>query len=177
MLRYMFIAIFSVMLFACSGMDVEQYKNETPKLDLQAYLNGRIKGYGIVQDRSNKVTKRFDFSGYAVWKDNVGTFNEKITYTDGKVDKRVWKFTKISDSYYEATTPDVIGKAEIKVSGNAMNWKYTMNVKVDDNTTYKIDFDDWMFLMDDGKLVNRNYFHKYGVDVGELTLFMEKQDK
>ena len=177
MLRYMFIAIFSVMLFACSGIDVEQYKNETPKLDLQAYLNGRIKGYGIVQDRSHKVTKRFDFSGYAVWKDNVGTFNEKITYTDGRVDKRVWKFTKISDSYYEATTPDVIGKAEIKVSGNAMNWKYTMNVKVDDNTTYKIDFDDWMFLMDDGKLVNRNYFHKYGVDVGELTLFMEKQDK
>ena len=55
-----------------------------------------------------------------------------------------------------------------------MNWQYTMNVKVDDSS-YAIDFDDWMFLMDDGKLVNRNYFHKFGFNVGELTLFMQKE--
>lgn len=177
MLRYIFITISAMFLFACSGIDVNQYKDETPKLDLQAYLSGKIKGYGIVQDGNHNVTKRFDFSGFASWSGNIGTFNEKIVYTDGKVDKRVWKFTKINNGYYEATTPDVIGKAKIKIAGNAMNWKYTMNVKVNDKTTYKIDFDDWMFLMNDGKLVNRNYFHKYGLDVGELTLFMEKQDK
>ncbi len=177
MLRFIFITILAFFLFACSGMDINQYKNESPKLDLQTYLNGKIKGYGIVQDRNHNVTKRFDFSGNASWNGNIGTFNEKIVYNNGKVDKRIWKFTKINDGYYEATTPDVIGKAIIKVAGNAMNWKYTMNVKVDDSTTYKIDFDDWMFLMNDGKLVNRNYFHKYGLDVGELTLFMEKQSK
>ena len=92
MLRYIFITILSVFLFACSGMDINQYKNEKPKLDLQAYLNGKIKGYGIVQDRSHKVTKRFDFSGNASWDGNIGTFNEKIVYTDGKIDKRVWKW-------------------------------------------------------------------------------------
>jgi hypothetical protein len=177
MLRYIFISILSLFLLACSGMDVSQYKNQNPKLDLQAYLNGKIKGYGIVQDRHQNVTRRFDFSGVAHWNGSSGVFNEKIVYTDGKVEKRVWQFTKINDGYYEATTPDVIGKAIIKVAGNAMNWRYTMNVKVDDDTTYKIDFDDWMFLMSDGRLINRNYFHKYGADVGELTLFMEKVGK
>jgi hypothetical protein len=68
----------------------------------------------------------------------------------------------------------VIGKAGIKIAGNAMQWNYVMNVKVDDST-YQINFDDWMFLIDDKHLINRNYFKKFGVKVGELTLYMEKE--
>jgi len=55
-----------------------------------------------------------------------------------------------------------------------MNWQYTMNIKVD-NSTYAINFDDWMFLMDGGRIINRNYFTKFGLNVGELTLFMQKE--
>ena len=49
-----------------------------------------------------------------------------------------------------------------------------MNIKVD-NSTYAINFDDWMFLMDGGRIINRNYFTKFGLNVGELTLFMQKE--
>ena len=173
-LRYVVAFIFFLCLVACSHIDINQYQQQSPKLNLQSYLNGKIKGYGIVQDRSGNVTKRFDFSGVGSWDGDIGHFAEKITYSDGKVESRVWEFTKLSDNSYEATTPDVIGKAVISIAGNAMNWQYTMNVKVDDSS-YAIDFDDWMFLMDDGKLVNRNYFHKFGFNVGELTLFMQKE--
>jgi hypothetical protein len=155
-------------------MDVNQYQHQLPKLNLQSYLNGRITGYGIVQDRSGKVTKRFNFSGVGSWDGDMGRFDEKITYSDGKVESRVWQFTKLSENRYEATTPDVIGRAIINIAGNAMNWQYSMKIKVDDSS-YVINFDDWMFLMDDGKLINRNYFHKFGFSVGELTLFMQKE--
>ncbi len=160
-------------LLSCSHVDINQYKNEKPQLDLKSYLDGKIRGWGIVQNRSGEVVKRFDFNGIASWNGDIGHFDEKIIYSDGQVESRVWQLTKLSDSSYEAFTPSLIGKAQITVAGNAMNWRYTMKIKVN-NSEYKIDFDDWMFLISDGKLMNRNYFKKFGINVGELTLFMEK---
>ena len=119
------------------------------------------------------MTKSFDFSGDASWQGDNGQFHERMVYNDGKVDTRVWTFKKISENRYEGYTNEVIGIAVIDISGNAMNWKYKMNVKVRDKT-YLISFDDWMFLLPEGKLINRNYFKKFGLTVGELTLLMQK---
>lgn len=172
--RNIILTIITSAICGCSNIDISQYQNQEPKLDLQSYLNGNISGVGIVQDRNHNVTKRFNFSGRGNWNGDNGTFDETIAYSDGKIESRIWSFKKISESSFEATTPDVIGKASIKLSGNSMNWQYTMNIKVDDST-YSIDFDDWMFLMNDGKIINRNYFTKFGLNVGELTLFMQKE--
>lgn len=163
-----------ILMASCSNNKINQYANNTPKLELQNFLNGKITGYGIVEDYKANITRRFNFSGVANWDGDNGNFDEKIIYSDGKVESRIWSIHKISESKYEATTPDVIGKAEINVAGNAMNWKYVMNIKVDDSV-YKINFDDWMYLMPDGQLINRNYFKKFGFTVGELTLFMQKE--
>ena len=57
-----------------------------------------------------------------------------------------------------------------------MRWAYQMDLDVGDNT-YRITFDDWMFLMNDGVLINRSYLKKFGITVAELTLFMQKQDQ
>lgn len=167
-------ALCGILMASCSNNKINQYANTTPKLDVQAFLNGKISGYGVVEDYNANITRRFNFSGIAKWHGNDGEFDEKIVYSDGKEESRIWTITKLSESSYEATTPDVIGKALISVAGNAMNWKYTMNIKVDDSV-YKINFDDWMYLMPDGQLINRNYFKKFGVTVGELTLFMQKE--
>ncbi len=167
-------ALCGLFITSCSNNKINQYANNTPKLNLETFLNGKISGYGIVEDYGAKITRRFNFYGNANWSDGQGRFDEKIIYSDGKEESRVWHITKLSKNSYEATTPDVIGKADITVVGNAMNWRYTMNIKVD-NSTYKINFDDWMYLMPGGQLINRNYFKKFGVTVGELTLFMQKE--
>jgi hypothetical protein len=68
-----------------------------------------------------------------------------------------------------------LDKANGHSSGSAMRWAYKMDLPVGD-TTYRITFDDWMFLMNDGVLINRSYLKKFGVTVAELTLFMQKQE-
>ena len=83
-------------------------------------------------------------------------------------------FRKISKNEYEGTASDILDKAEAKVEGNAMQWVYKMDLPVGD-TTYRITFDDWMFLMNDGVLINRSYLKKFGITVAELTLIMQKQ--
>ena len=79
-------------------------------------------------------------------------------------------------AWNEGTTQDVIGTAKIFVDGNAMNWQYKMDIKVDDST-YRIKFDDWMYLMNDNTLINHNTFKKFGITVGTLVLFMHKSEE
>ena len=54
-------------------------------------------------------------------------------------------------------------------SGNALNWKYKLNLKVKDSTIM-VDFDDWMFLQDKGVLINRAEVKKWGLNIGVVTI-------
>jgi hypothetical protein len=44
-----------------------------------------------------------------------------------------------------------------------------------DGTTYHVDFDDWMFLMDDKVMINRATMSKWGFNLGEVTLSFVKR--
>ena len=159
---------------ACSGPNLANYKQDSPPLNLKDYFTGPIKAWGLVQDRKGQVTRRFDVVMHGSWEGDVGTLEEHFDYYDGETDKRVWTITQVSADRYEGQAGDIIGKATGEVSGNTMRWAYVMDLPVGD-TTYKITFDDWMFLMNDGVLINRSYLKKFGITVAELTLFMQKQ--
>lgn len=160
------------LLSACSD-DINQYQGKQPTLDLPTYLQGKIEGDGIIQNWRGHVVKSFHFSAEANWQDNICTLDEHMTYDDGSADHRIWHIEKIDDHHYQANTKDVIGKAMISVQGNAMQWRYQMDVKVKDST-YRLKFDDWMYLVNNDTLINKNRFKKFGITVGSLTLFMHK---
>jgi hypothetical protein len=51
-----------------------------------------------------------------------------------------------------------------------------MQLPVKDKT-YHFKFDDWMWQLNDGIVINRSYIKKFGITVAELTLFMQKVEK
>jgi hypothetical protein len=157
------------------GSSLDHYKGSEPPLDLKKYFTGEIKAWGFVQDHKGHVRRRFDVTITGTWKGNVGTLEEHFNYYDGETQKRIWTIKKIADQHYVGTAGDIIGEAKGQVEGNAMRWIYQMDLPVGDKT-YKITFDDWMFLMNDGILINRSYLKKFGFTVAELTLFMQKQN-
>lgn len=161
-------------LNACSGPSLNQYKDSKPELSLEEYFTGDIKAWGIIQDRKGQITRRFDVSMIGRWDGDTGTLEEDFEYYDGEKQKRIWTITKINETNYEGRADDILDKATGEVNGNAMRWAYQMDLDVGDNT-YRITFDDWMFLMNDGVLINRSYLKKFGFTVAELTLFMQKQ--
>jgi hypothetical protein len=164
-------------LSACSGgLTLDHYKNSTPEFDLKEYFTGPIKAWGLVQDRKGHVKRRFDVTMTGSWEGDVGTLEEYFDYYDGETQKRIWTITKVGDNRYEGRAGDILDKADGEVVGSAMRWAYKMDLPVGD-TSYKITFDDWMFQMNDGILINRSYLKKFGLTVGELTLFMQKQEK
>jgi len=163
-------------LSACAGgPTLDHYKGAEPRLELKEYFTGPIKAWGLVQDRKGHVTRRFDVEMVGTWEGDTGTLKEQFRYYDGQTQERIWTIKKTADKRYEGTAGDILGKADGEIEGSAMRWAYQMDLPVGD-TTYRITFDDWMFLMNDGVLINRSYLKKFGITVAELTLFMQKQD-
>ena len=163
-----------VMSSSCSLHKIDAYQAEQPKMDFKEYFNGPIKAWGIVQDWKGQVTRRFDINMVGSWDGDVGKLEEDFAYYDGETQRRVWNIRKLSDNRFEGTAADILGKAEGKMVGNAAQWGYVMDLPVGD-TTYRVTFDDWMWLMNDGVLMNRSYIKKFGFTVAELTIFMQKQ--
>lgn len=164
----------AMLLNACTSPSLSHYDNTKPELDIKEYFNGRIQAWGIVQDWRGNVTRKFDIEMLGSWNGDNGQLEEDFLYDDGKTQRRVWNIKKISQNSYEGTASDIEGKAEGKTNGNAVQWKYKMNLEVD-GKTYLVTFDDWMFSMKDGVLINRSYIKKFGITVAELTIFMKKK--
>lgn len=144
-------------------------------ISLDEYFNGNIKAWGIIQDWRGRVISRFDVDMVGSWEGNVGTLEEEFAYYSGESQHRTWTIHKINDTDYEGSAGDILGKATGVVDGNAVNWRYKMDLEVG-GSTYRITFDDWMWLMNDDVLINRSYLKKWGFTVAELTLFMQKQE-
>jgi hypothetical protein len=156
-------------------VDVSDYAAEKPELDLSRYFNGTLDADGIFQDRSGKVVKRFHVLIEASWKGPVGTLDERFTYSDGSTQRRVWTVTKLDANHYSGRADDVVGEASGEARGNALRWKYVMALPVD-GKVYNVDFDDWMFLMDDRVMLNRSVMSKFGFRLGEVTLSFRKRE-
>ena len=78
------------------------------------------------------------------------------------------------DGSFRGRADDVIGEAVGEVAGNALRWRYVLALPVDDKI-YHVDFDDWMFLMDDKVMLNRSFMSKWGFRLGEVTLTFVKR--
>lgn len=163
----------SLGLGACASPGVEQYRMEEPRLDLQQYLNGRLDAWGIFQGRSGEVKKRFHAVIDASWQGDTGTLDEHFNWSDGTTSRRVWTLVRQPDGSFRGTADDVVGTAVGTVAGNALRWQYVLALPVD-GKTYHVNFDDWMFLMNDKVMLNRSYMSKWGFNLGEVTLSFVK---
>ena len=68
----------------------------------------------------------------------------------------------------------MVGTAEGQAAGNALRWSYTLRLPVD-GREIDVQFDDWMYLMDDRVMLNKAVMSKFGVRLGEVTLSFTKQ--
>ncbi len=162
------------MLAGCASAPTPaDYTNEKPTLSLRSYFNGPLTAHGLFTDRSGKVVRRFVVKMTGTWTGNQGVLDEDFTYSDGKKEKRVWRLTELGNGRYEGRADDVIGVAQGIAAGNALNWRYTLSLPVD-GKVYEVQFDDWMYLMDDRVMLNKAVMSKFGITLGEVTLSFYK---
>jgi hypothetical protein len=168
-------ALAALLLAACAAPTPQDYAAERPAFDMKAYFNGKVDGWGMVQDRSGKVIRRMTVEITGTWAGEVGTLDERFTYADGSKESRVWTVRKRGDRYV-GTAPDVVGEATGEAAGNALRWAYVLEAKRDNGDTVRLDMDDWMWLADERTLMNRTRMSKFGIRFGEVSFFFRKRD-
>ncbi len=161
--------LFSLFLLTACGTTIKQYENEKPKLVLENYFNGKMVAHGLVMNRSGEVTRRFVVTINTTWKDNVGILVEDFDWSDGEKSQRIWTIKKLAEGKYEGAASDILGVAIGESAGNAFHWTYKMDLKVKDSS-YRVSFDDWMYLVDEKVLINRAKIYYFGIRTGEVLI-------
>lgn len=167
--RHWLTALVCAGLLGCAGPQPSDYAQERPTFDLRQYFQGEVMAHGIFTDRSGKVIKRFVVRMQCHWEGEQGTLDEAFTYSDGSTQRRVWRLTRHADGRYTGQADDVVGSAEGRAAGNAFQWRYTLALPVE-GRIWHVQFDDWMFLIDEQTVLNKAVMSKFGVRLGEVTL-------
>ena len=175
-MKILFIFLVTFLLTNCSGNNMKpiDFKGQKPRLIIEDYLSGNVKAWGLLQDRSGKVTRQFSADLNGKWDGQQLILSEIFNWNDGEVQKREWTINKIDEHNYEGTAGDVVGKAKGYSYGPSFKFEYVLLVPVK-GKKMKITFDDWIFKQDDRVAINRAVMTKFGIKVAELTVMFVKE--
>lgn len=173
MKRLLALLLATLAVTGCSAMKPQDFAQTSPRFLLEEYFAGRTQAWGLFEDRFGTIRRQFTVDMTGRTEGDGLVLEEDFLYSDGERDRRVWRITRTGEHSYEGTADDVIGTAVGAAYGNAVNWRYELNLAVGDGT-WRVKFDDWMFLQPGGVVMNRAMVTKWGIEIGRVTLFFAK---
>ncbi|EAQ46887.1 lipoprotein, putative [Roseobacter sp. MED193] len=173
--NWIVICVLSLVLAACGRPQLSDAKLSDKTLNLEAYFQGRTVAYGQFEDRFGTVRRRFKVDIDGTWDGRVLRLAERFSYSDGTGETRNWALTKTGPETWTGTAEGVQGLARGTESGDTFNWQYTIDLPLADGGTQRVTFDDWMWLLEDGRLLNKAYMSRFGITLGVVTIFFEKK--
>ena len=161
-IKFIFALVASILLTSCSTNNMKpiDFKDQKPRLIIEEYLSGNVKAWGILQNRSGKVTRQFSADLNGKWDGKQLILDEKFVWNDGEIQTRQWKINKIDEHHYDGTAEDVVGTAKGYSYGPAFKFEYVLLVPVK-GKEIKITFDDWIFKQDEKIAINRATMTKF----------------
>ncbi|MDO3721373.1 DUF3833 domain-containing protein [Marinobacter sp. chi1] len=174
LIRHLWLLCCVWILTGCAGPSLEDYDTREPTLVPSEFFTGNLSARGVVKDFSGEVIRTFDADIKASWtEDGTGTLDEVFRFDDGEVQTRVWTLTPVEDGY-RATAGDVVEPGLMRWQGNAIHMNYVLQVAYGDGTL-DVRMDDWMYLVTPDTLINQTTMSKWGIDVGEVVLVIQKR--
>ncbi|MFQ2312913.1 DUF3833 domain-containing protein [Aeromonas dhakensis] len=170
-----YLLLLPLLLLAGCGSSLEDYRGRGPEWDLARFFDGKLTAHGLVTDRSGEVTSRFRVEMHGRWQGGKGELFEQFYFDDGRQQTRTWFLSKGADGHLRGTAADVVGEAVGKTAGFALNWRYQLDLALPDGSVVRVSFDDWMYLLDQDRLINRAVISKFGIQLGEVILYIERQ--
>ncbi|MGI9424923.1 MAG: DUF3833 family protein [Hyphomicrobiaceae bacterium] len=142
---------------------------------LTGYLEGRTRAWGIFEDRFGRVRSRFDVSMFGQWQGDTFTLNEEFIYDSGRTETRVWTVIPGPENTFRATCDDCVGEATGFAGDDEVTMSYVFRLKLQSRELH-VCFTDRLIKIDDFRAVNRAIMSKWGVRLGELSLFFERDN-
>lgn len=165
----------STALVGCTT-HIDEYTTSSPKFDIKEYFSGQLVGWGIVHKFNNQVTRRFCVEIVGTWQGSQGVLDETFYFADGEISKRIWQLDYLGNGQYQGSAVDVVGLATGKQSGMAFHWQYQLDVDIEGDTV-RFTMDDWMYQLDQHRVVNKTKMNKFGITAADITLFFDNTMK
>ncbi len=175
MTRMPLIILVALVLTACGlGPKIEDYGGTEPAFVPEQFFAGKSVARGVFLDRFGTLRRHFTVDIEGSWDGEVLTLVEDFSYADGETDQRIWRLTKIAEGRYEGRANDVEGVAAIAVEGQAMTFSYDLDLSVDGDI-WTVNFEDWLYQLDDDVLFNRAVVRRWGIEIGQVVIFFQRE--
>ncbi len=149
------------------------FTSNGPDFDMRKHLNGKILCEGVIYGPLGRVSSRFVADMNGTWDGNTGTLAETFRYDNGTVQERCWTLRVDDAGTIRADAPDLVGTGSGAQKGPAVQMLY--KIKLDAASGgHELNVIDWMYLMENGTIMNRSQFRKFGIPVAELIATMRK---
>jgi len=162
-------------LFDFVAQTPSDYANETREFDIRKHLNGPIDCEGVIFGPTGRVSSRFVAEFNAVWDGNTGIMAENFSYDSGMKQNREWQLTLLDGGKIRAEADDVVGIGSGTQSGSGVRLEYRIKLAKSAGG-HELDVVDWMYLMENGTIMNRSQFRKHGIKVAELVATMRPRN-
>lgn len=153
---------------------LDAFAGTTPAFDPVRFYTGHTRSWGVREDRAGTpegiITT--DCVGTADGADGLHMV-QHLTLADGSHQTRDWHLRRVGPNRYEGTANDMVGTAIGEAQGRTFHWTWTWATKPG-NPLFDVTMDQWMYLMDDGAMVNRTTVSKLGFTIAAVTEQFER---
>jgi Protein of unknown function (DUF3833) len=143
------------------------------RFELTSYLNGRTRAWGVFEDRFGRLRRRFEVEMNGQWQGDRFRLDERFVYDTGQIENRTWHIVPGENGRFTATCADCIGEASGVCGTDSVRMSYRFRLQLDRRSVV-VDLNDRIYRMGDAIAVNRATMSKWGVTLGELSLFFER---
>jgi hypothetical protein len=155
-------------LMGFSAQRPADYAALSQRFDVRQHLSGPIECEGVIYGPTGRVTSRFVATMHGTWDGNRGVLREYFSYDSGENQNREWRLTIGNDGKLRAEADDVVGAGMGEVSGPTVYLNYDIKLPASAGG-HVLAVQDWMYLTQNGTIINRSQFRKFGFKVAELV--------
>lgn len=147
------------------------FAGKGPQFDPRQHLSGQILCEGVIYGPMGRVSSRFVAEMEGEWTGNRGVLREHFRYDSGAEQRREWRLTIGNNGMIRAEADDVPDHGTGQIEGPAVQMQYNIRLAPDAGG-HVLSVTDWMYLTENGTIMNRSQFRKFGIKVAELVATM-----
>ncbi len=159
------------MFFSFAAQKVGDYADTEPAFDIRTHLSGPILSEGVIYGPDGRVSSRFVAEMQGDWSGNSGTLSEHFRFAGGNSQDRKWHLEMDENGRFTATADDIIGTGHGEQRGSVARISYRIRLP-EASGGHELDVIDWLYLMENGTIMNKSEMRKFGIKVAELIATM-----
>lgn len=146
-------------------MAIDDFRQTTPLFLPERFFAGRLEGWAVLESLVGGLLKRATIAAHGELDADTDTvvFTETYSFDDGHSDTLRWTIHKTADGQYTGLENRLDGEARGEQAGCAFHWTYTRDTPQSGGSSFKLNFDDWFYAIDERACMVRGSVGRAGI--------------